>query len=63
MVQRSRSFGFAETVLKHFAVRVARLRMTHRAGEVDVNRECLPQPERLLDHPVCLIIVVRMNQR
>ena len=24
-VQRSRSFGFAETVSKHFAVRVARL--------------------------------------
>src|SRR5438270_6750797 len=31
-VQRSRSFGFAETVSKRFAVRVARLRMAHRGG-------------------------------
>ena len=35
MVQRSRSFGFAETVSKHFAVRVARLRMAHHGGEMD----------------------------
>src|SRR5579864_1624095 len=31
-VQRSRSFGFAETVSKHFAIRVARLRMARRGG-------------------------------
>jgi hypothetical protein len=34
-MQRSRSFGFAETVSKHFAVRVARLRMAGREGEMD----------------------------
>jgi hypothetical protein len=34
-VQRSRSFGFVETVSKHFAIRVARLRMARRGGEMD----------------------------
>jgi hypothetical protein len=49
-VQRSRSFGFppqhaktlriggpgfAETLSKHFAVRVARLRIAYRGGEMD----------------------------
>ena len=34
-VQRSRSFGFAETVSKHAAARVARLRMARRGGEMD----------------------------
>jgi len=34
-VQQSRSFGFAETVSKHFAVRVARLRMARGGGEMD----------------------------
>jgi len=34
-VQRSRSFGFAETVSKHVAARVARLRMARRGGEMD----------------------------
>jgi hypothetical protein len=34
-VQRSRSFGFAETLSKHFAVRVARLRMACRGSEMD----------------------------
>jgi hypothetical protein len=31
-VQPSRSFGYAETVSKQFAVRVARFRMGHRGG-------------------------------
>jgi hypothetical protein len=43
MVQRSRSFGCAETVSKHLAARVARLRMALRSGEMDVDRERLPQ--------------------
>ena len=34
-VQRSRSFGFAETVSKHFLVRVACLRMADRGVEMD----------------------------
>src|SRR6185437_11994879 len=34
-VQRSRSFGCAETVSKHFAVHVASLRMACRGGEMD----------------------------
>src|SRR3954469_7509056 len=35
MIQRSRSFGFAETAGKHFASRVACLRMACRKGEMD----------------------------
>src|SRR5579859_619638 len=38
-VQRSRSFGFAETVSKHFAVRVARLRMARRGVRWTANRD------------------------
>jgi hypothetical protein len=34
-VQQSRSFGFAKTVSNHFAIRVARLRMARRGGEMD----------------------------
>ena len=37
-VQRSRSFGFAETVSKHFALRVALLRMVRRGLRWIVNR-------------------------
>jgi hypothetical protein len=42
MVQRSRPFGFTETVSKYFAVRVAHLRMTRRGGEMYVGPEMLP---------------------
>src|SRR5579859_2355542 len=38
-VQRSRSFGFAETVSKHFAVRVARLRMARPGVRWTANRD------------------------
>jgi hypothetical protein len=31
------------TTSEHFAVRMARLRMARRGGEMDVNRERLPQ--------------------
>jgi hypothetical protein len=50
IVQRSRSFGFAATLSKHFAVAWLAFRMARRAGETDVNRNVL-QPKRLL-HPV-----------
>ncbi len=37
--RNSRPFGFAEAVSKHFAVRVARLRIARREGVMDRNRD------------------------
>jgi hypothetical protein len=48
MVQRSRSFGCAENVLKHFEVRRGLPQDGASWGvEMDVDRERLPQPECL----------------